>query len=59
MFHYFRYYYDNSRVIDDNEIYRDSYTLLKEGEFDEFIANCLRDYCKHYKEKNSKNRWLV
>ena len=51
MFHYFRYYYDNSRVIDDNEIYRDSYTLLKEGEFDEFIANCLRDYCKHYKEK--------
>lgn len=51
IFHYFRYYYNYPRVLDTMEKYRDSYTLLKDGDFDEFIANCLRDYCGHYKEK--------
>lgn len=51
MFHYFRYYYNDLRILNTVEKYRDSYTLLKNGDLDEFIASCLIDYCKPYKEK--------
>ena len=49
-FHYFRYYFNKTRVVDGIK-FDSSYSLLKNGKFDHFIANCLVDYCKKYKEK--------
>lgn len=49
-FHYFRCYYNKTRVVDGIK-FDSSYSLLKRGKFNYFVANCLVDYCKRYKEK--------
>lgn len=49
-FHYFRVYYNKTRLVDGIK-FDSTYSLLKRGKFDYFVANCLVDYCKRYKEK--------
>ena len=50
LFHYFRQYYYHGREVEGIK-FNNSYSLLKDGNFDEFIANCIVNYCKPYKDK--------
>ena len=50
-FHYFRLYFNTSRNLGYNLNFNSSSKLLKSGNIDEFITNCLVDFCKPYKKK--------
>lgn len=50
IFHYFRFYYNKSREV-EGIYFKDMETLIKEGELNELILNCLVDFCVPIKEK--------